>query len=59
MLANERDHRALGDGLIDCAKDSTRLLAMGRAASESVAKNFSQTEQTRRLEEIYLREIGR
>ena len=59
MLANERDHRALGDGLIDCAKDSTRLLAMGRAASESVAKNFSQTEQTRRLEEIYLREISR
>jgi len=59
MLANERDHRALGDGLIDCAKDSTRLLAMGRAASESVAKNFSQTEQTRRLEEMYVREIGR
>jgi glycosyltransferase involved in cell wall biosynthesis len=59
LLVNERDHRALGDGLIDCAKDSTRLLAMGRAASESVAKNFSQTEQTRRLEEIYLREIGR
>ena len=59
MLANERDHRALGDGLIDCAKDSTRLLAMGRAASESVAKNFSQSEQTRRLEEIYLREISR
>jgi colanic acid/amylovoran biosynthesis glycosyltransferase len=59
ILVNERDHRALGDGLIDCAKDSTRLLAMGRAASESVAKNFSQTEQTRRLEEIYLREIGR
>jgi glycosyltransferase involved in cell wall biosynthesis len=59
ILVNERDHRALGDGLVDCAKDSTRLLAMGRAASESVAKNFSQTEQTRRLEEIYLREIGR
>jgi hypothetical protein len=32
---------------------------MGRAASESVAKNFNQPEQTRRLEEIYLREIGR
>ena len=59
ILVNERDHRALADGLIDCAKDSTRLLAMCRAASESVAKNFSQTEQTRRLEEIYLREIGR
>jgi colanic acid/amylovoran biosynthesis glycosyltransferase len=59
ILVNERDHRALADGLIDCAKDSARLAAMGRAASESVAKNFSQTEQTRQLEEIYLREIGR
>ena len=59
ILVNERDHRALGDALIDCAKDSVRLLAMGRAAFESVAKNFNQTEQTRRLEEIYLREIGR
>ena len=58
ILVNERDHRALGDALVDCAKDSTRLVAMGRAASESVAKNFNQTEQTRRLEEIYLREIG-
>jgi glycosyltransferase involved in cell wall biosynthesis len=59
LLVNERDHCALGDALIDCAKDSARLLANGRAASESVAKNFSQTERTRRLEEIYLREIGR
>jgi colanic acid/amylovoran biosynthesis glycosyltransferase len=59
ILVNERDHRALADALIDSAKDPARLLAMGRAASESVANNFSQTEQTRRLEEIYLREIGR
>src|SRR5438445_979788 len=59
ILVNERDHRALGDALIDCAKDPARLAAMGCAASESVAKNFSQTEQTRRLEEIYLREIAR
>jgi glycosyltransferase involved in cell wall biosynthesis len=59
ILVNERDHRALGDTLIDCARDSAGLAAMGRAASESIAKNFSQTEQTRRLEEIYLREIGR
>jgi len=58
ILVNERDHRALGDALIDCANDSARLSAMGRTASESVAKNFSQTEQTRRLEEIYLRGIG-
>src|SRR5438477_876544 len=58
ILVSERDHRALADGLIDCAKDSARLASMGRAASESVAKKFNQTEQTRRLEAIYLREIG-
>jgi colanic acid/amylovoran biosynthesis glycosyltransferase len=59
ILVNERDHRALGDALIDCAKDSARLAAMGHAASESVAKKFSQANQTRWLEEIYLREIVR
>jgi colanic acid/amylovoran biosynthesis glycosyltransferase len=58
ILVNERDYRALADALIGCAKDSTRLTAMGRVASESVTKNFNQTEQTRRLEEIYLRLIG-
>jgi colanic acid/amylovoran biosynthesis glycosyltransferase len=58
ILVNEHDDCALGDALIDCAKDSARLVAMGRAASESVAKNFNQTEQTRRLEEIYLRQIA-
>src|SRR5437870_1947939 len=58
ILVNERDHRVLGDALIDFAKDSARHAAMGRAASESVVKNFNQKEQTRRLEEIYLREIG-
>jgi glycosyltransferase involved in cell wall biosynthesis len=59
ILVNERDHRALGDALIDCAKDSARLAAMGHAASESVAKKFSQANQTRWLEEIYLCEIVR
>jgi glycosyltransferase involved in cell wall biosynthesis len=58
ILVEERDYESLADALIDCAKDSARLTAMGRAASESVAKNFSQTEQTRRLEDIYLHEIA-
>jgi colanic acid/amylovoran biosynthesis glycosyltransferase len=58
ILVEEGDYESLSDALIDCAKDSARLLAMNRAASESVAKNFNQTEQTRRLEEIYLREIA-
>jgi colanic acid/amylovoran biosynthesis glycosyltransferase len=59
ILVNERDYRALGDALIETAKSPDRFRAMGRLASESVAKNFNQTEQTRWLEEIYLREIGR
>jgi hypothetical protein len=32
---------------------------MGCVAAEQVARNFAQSEQTRRLEEIYLREIAR
>ncbi len=59
ILVNERDHRALADGLIETAKSPDRLRAMGQVASESVAKNFNQTEQARLLEEIYLRDIGR
>ncbi len=58
ILVDERDYESLGDALIDCAKDYARLPGMGRAASESVAKNFDQVEQTRRLEDIYLREIA-
>jgi colanic acid/amylovoran biosynthesis glycosyltransferase len=57
ILVNEGDHRALADGLIETAKSPDRVRVMGRVASESVAQNFNQTEQTRRLEEIYLREI--
>jgi len=58
ILVAERDYESLADALVDCAKDSARLAAMGRAASESVAKNFDQLEQTRRLENIYLHEIA-
>ena len=58
ILVEERDYESLADALIDCAKDSARLAAMGHAASESVARSFSQVEQTRRLEDIYLREIA-
>jgi len=59
ILVEEHDYESLADALIDCAKDSARLAAMGRAASKSIEKNFSQTEQTCRLEEIYLCEIAR
>src|SRR5437762_4373691 len=58
ILVEEHDYHSLGNALVDCAKDSPRLVTMGRAAWENVARNFNQTEQTRRLEEIYLCEIG-
>ena len=58
ILVEEGDDESLGPALIDCAKDSARLAAIGRAASEAVGKNFSQVEQTHRLEYIYLREIA-
>src|SRR5204862_1172369 len=50
VLVEECDYESLADALIDCTRDSARLAAMGRAASVSIAKNFSQTEQTGRLE---------
>lgn len=58
ILVKERDDESLGDALIDCAKDSSRLATMGCAGSQSVARNFDQVGQTRLLENIYLREIG-
>src|SRR5207248_8646574 len=36
ILVEERDYESLADALIDCTKDSARLTAMGRAASESI-----------------------
>jgi colanic acid/amylovoran biosynthesis glycosyltransferase len=58
VLVAERDHEALGRALIDLASMPQRLITMGRAAAENVAREFDQSTQTRRLEEIYLRELG-
>jgi colanic acid/amylovoran biosynthesis glycosyltransferase len=58
IVVEERDYESLADALIDCTKNYGRLAAMGHAASESVARNFNQIEQTRKLEDIYLREIA-
>jgi colanic acid/amylovoran biosynthesis glycosyltransferase len=58
ILVAERDHQSLSRALIDFAKTPERLPTMGRAAAEAVARHFDQATQTRRLEEIYLREIS-
>ncbi|MDQ2867605.1 MAG: glycosyltransferase [Verrucomicrobiota bacterium] len=57
-LVAEGDDRMLADALIVAAQAPETLRAMGKRASETVARDFGQAEQTRRLEEIYLREIA-
>src|SRR5205814_1063743 len=56
VLVAEGDADGLAGALLELATNPQRLFAMGRAASETVARDFDQREQTRRLEEIYLRE---
>jgi glycosyltransferase involved in cell wall biosynthesis len=57
-LVDEHDDEALAKAMTSAAQNPERLSQMGRAAAEQVAKKFEQVEQTRRLEEIYLREIA-
>ena len=52
-LVAERDHAALGEGLLALAADPTRLEAMGRAASRSVAEHWALEAQARNLEACY------
>jgi colanic acid/amylovoran biosynthesis glycosyltransferase len=59
ILVQERDDEALANAMISAAKTPGKLARMGCVAAEQVARNFAQSEQTRRLEEIYLREIAR
>jgi colanic acid/amylovoran biosynthesis glycosyltransferase len=58
ILVQERDDEALANAIISAAKAPEKLAKMGRVAAEQVAKKFAQSEQTHRLEEIYLREIA-
>src|SRR5438105_3071520 len=58
VLVDERDDQALAKAIISAAQNPERLTQMGHAAAKQVANKFEQTEQTRRLEEIYLRAIA-
>src|SRR5437868_8124755 len=58
VLVGERDDEALAKAIIFAAQHFERFSEMGSAAATQVADKFEQAEQTRRLEEIYLRTIA-
>ena len=58
VLVSEQDHAALGRELIQAAQQPERLLELGRAGSDSVARKFNQRAQSQRLEELYLETIA-
>src|SRR5256884_2907981 len=58
-LVPERDDKALERALFEAAQDRHFLSGIGRAGAEAVAEKFDQSTQVRRLEDIYLRLIGR
>jgi colanic acid/amylovoran biosynthesis glycosyltransferase len=59
VLVPERDHEALSRALLDAARDPSFLSHIGHAGATTVRKNFDLSTQAERLEEIYLRTIGR
>ena len=59
VLVPERDHEALMRALLNAAQDSAFLSQIARSGAEVVRKNFDLRAQAQRLDEIYLRMIGR
>jgi colanic acid/amylovoran biosynthesis glycosyltransferase len=59
VLVQERDHEALARALLNAAEDPVLLSQIARTGADVVRKNFDLRAQARRLEEIYLRTIGR
>jgi glycosyltransferase involved in cell wall biosynthesis len=59
MLVPERDHVALARALLNAAEDPAFLSRITHSGSEVVRRNFDRHAQALRLEEIYLRMIGR
>jgi glycosyltransferase involved in cell wall biosynthesis len=57
VLVAEHDCEALANALIETVQDRHLLAQLGRIGSQSVGEKFDQRVQTRRLENIYLREI--
>jgi colanic acid/amylovoran biosynthesis glycosyltransferase len=59
VLVPERDDEALAQALLNAAQDPDLLRRIGHAGSSAVRKNFDLSTQAQRLEELYLRTIGR
>jgi colanic acid/amylovoran biosynthesis glycosyltransferase len=59
MLVPEHNHDELGRRLLDAVQDPGFLSRIARTGAEVVRKNFDLAAQARRLEDIYLRLIGR
>ena len=59
VLVPERDHEKLAAALLKAAKDPQFLSRMARNGAEIVRKNFDLRPQAQRLEDTYLKTIGR
>jgi colanic acid/amylovoran biosynthesis glycosyltransferase len=59
VLVAERDHEELACALLDAVRDRDFLLQLASNGAEVVRKKFDLNEQARRLEDVYLRTIGR
>ena len=57
ILVAEQDHQALADAMRALADNPARWRSMGRAASESMQRNFEQRSQIEHLESCY-REVA-
>ncbi len=55
ILVAEKDSNALAHALVRATEDPDSLGRMGKAAAETVRRDFDQASQVRRLEDIYLR----
>jgi colanic acid/amylovoran biosynthesis glycosyltransferase len=59
VLVPEHNHDELGRALLDAVQDPRFLSRIARAGADVVRKNFDLAAQARRLDDIYLRLIGR
>jgi colanic acid/amylovoran biosynthesis glycosyltransferase len=59
ILVPERNDKMLAQALLDAAENFSFLARIARAGAQGVRKNFDLSTQAERLEELYLRTIGR
>ena len=59
ILVPERNDKMLAQALLDAAENFSFLARIARAGAHGVRKNFDLSTQAERLEDLYLRTIGR